>query len=133
MMEFYLPVKSVHICAVALSGMLFLLRGGTALAGARWPYAAPVRYASYAIDTVLLSAALMLVTMLPAALFANHWLTAKLVLVVVYIAFGVFALRRHGARRGRAACYLAALASYATIIGIAITHSPLGPLTYMLP
>ena len=36
-----------------------------ALAGQRWPRVAPVRYASYAIDTTLLTAALMLVTILP--------------------------------------------------------------------
>ena len=39
--------------------------------------AAPVRYLSYAIDTVLLTAALMLLTILPGAMFANGWLTAE--------------------------------------------------------
>ena len=49
---------------------------------------------SYTIDTVLLTAALMLLTILPGAMFANGWLTTKLVLVVVYVVLGTFALKR---------------------------------------
>ena len=94
MIEFYPQIRSVHILAVCLSGGLFALRGLGVLAGMRWPQAAAVRYLSYSIDTVLLTAALMLVTILPGALFANGWLTAKLVLLVVYVVLGVFALRR---------------------------------------
>ena len=36
------------------------MRGIAMLAGARWQMAAPLRYLSYTIDTVLLTAALML-------------------------------------------------------------------------
>jgi hypothetical protein len=43
-----------------------------------WPRFAPVRYLSYTIDTVLLTAALMLWTILPSGLFANGWLLALL-------------------------------------------------------
>lgn len=124
--EFYAQIKSVHILAVALSGFLFATRGGFAIAGARWPYLAGVRYLSYAIDTVLLTAALMLATVLPAALFANHWLTVKLLLVVLYIALGVFALRRGRSKRVRAACFAVALLTYFVVIGIAVAHHPLG-------
>jgi len=125
-MEFYLPIKWVHIGAVSLSGCLFALRGGASLAGAAWPHAAPVRYASYTIDTVLLSAALMLAAILPAGYFANHWLTTKLLLIVVYIVLGAFTLRRARSRRARALCFAAALIAFASVIGIAIAHHPLG-------
>jgi uncharacterized membrane protein SirB2 len=100
------------------------------LAGARWPQAFVVRYLSYTIDTVLLTAALMLVAILPAAMFANHWLTVKLVLVVAYVVLGVFALRRGRSRTIRATCYVAALLVFATIVGIARMHHPLG---WLLP
>ena len=88
--------------------------------------AAPVRFASYTIDTVLLTAALMLLTMLPAAMFANGWLTTKLILVVVYVVLGTLALKRGRTTRARAICYLAALFAFGTIIGIALAHHPLG-------
>ena len=81
--------------------------------------AAPVRYLSYTVDTILLTAALMLLTILLDAMFANGWLTAKLVLVVVYVLLGTFALKRGRTPRVRLACYVAALLVFATIIGIA--------------
>jgi uncharacterized membrane protein SirB2 len=124
--EFYPQVRAVHIGAVLASGALFALRGAGVLAGARWSRAATLRYLSYSIDTVLLTAALMLVSMLPATLFANHWLTVKLVLLVVYVVIGSFALKRGSSGRVRAICFAAALAVYATMFGIARAHQPLG-------
>ena len=126
MIEFYPQVRAVHISAVLASGALFALRGAGVLSGMRWPLAAPLRYLSYAVDTVLLTAALMLVSMLAAAVFANHWLTVKLVLLVVYVVLGSFALKRGRSARVRALCFGAAVAVYAFIFGIARTHQPLG-------
>src|SRR3546814_13229988 len=94
MIEFYPQIRHVHILTVVLSGSLFALRGLFALAGALWPHVAPVRYLSYTIDTTLLPAALMLVSILLGALFANGWLAANLVLVVVYVALRVLAMTR---------------------------------------
>jgi len=126
MLEFYPQIRGIHILAVMLSGSLFAFRGLGVLAHARWPRAAAVRYLSYSIDTVLLTAALMLLTFLPGAMFANHWLTVKMVLVLVYVALGVFALRRERSPRARAVCYFAALLVFATMVGIARAHHPLG-------
>ena len=86
--------------------------------------AAPVRYSSYAIDSVLLTAALMLLRA-AAAVFANHWLTVKLVLVVVDVGLGTLALKRARTPRGRAICYVAALVVFGVVISIARHHSPL--------
>jgi uncharacterized membrane protein SirB2 len=88
------------------------------------------RYASYAIDTVLLVAALLLVAMLPGAMFANHWLTAKLALLVVYIVLGSLALKRATTARARTLSFFAALFAYATMLGIARAHHPLGWLLF---
>lgn len=132
MIEFYPQIRFVHILAISLSGSLFALRGIGILAGARWPQATLLRYLSYSIDTVLLTAALMLLTILPAAMFVNHWLTVKLVLVVAYIVLGVYALRRGATSRVRAACYIAALLAFIAIIGIARAHHPLGWLLHWL-
>ncbi len=85
-----------------------------------------MRYLSYSIDSVLLTAALMLLTILPGAMFANHWLMVKVALVIVYVVLGVFALRRGRTPRMRAVCFFAALLVFATIIGIARAHHPLG-------
>ena len=127
LMAFYPQIKWVHVAAISTSGTLFALRGALLQAGKpRWAMAAPVRYLSYTVDTVLLTAALMLLTLLPGAMFANGWLTVKLSLVVLYIVLGVFALNRAKTPRGRLLAYLAALATFATVCSIARSHQPLG-------
>jgi len=129
MIEFYPQIKWVHIAAVLASGSLFLLRGLLLQAGQpRLAMAAPVRYLSYSIDTVLLTAALMLLTILPRAMFANGWLTAKLVLLVVYVVLGTFALKRARTPRVRLACYLLALVVFGFMLTIARGHHPMGAL-----
>lgn len=132
MIEFYLQIKWVHVAAVLCSGGLFMLRGLLVLSGSRWGMAAPLRYLSYGIDTVLLTAALMLLTILPGGMFANGWLTVKLLLLVLYVVLGTYALRRGKTFNGRLLCYLAALAVYGFMLGIARTHHPFGFLHTLL-
>ncbi len=125
--EHYLAIRHLHVASVVLSGCVFLLRGLLIQAGRKkWALAALVRYTSYTIDTILLVSALLLVAILPWAMFANGWLATKLVLVVLYVVLGTYALKRGRTRRVRAICYLAALATFIIIIGIAIAHQPLG-------
>ena len=127
MIEFYGQIKTVHIAAVVLSGALFALRGLLVQFGRpALGMAAPLRWSSYAIDTVLLTAAMMLLTILPGALFANGWLATKLALLVAYVGVGTFALKRGRTPRVRSACYVLALAIYASMFSIARAHHPLG-------
>ena len=127
MIEFYAEIKWVHVAAVLASGGLFLLRGLLVqLKRGNWAMAAPLRYLSYSIDSVLLTAALMLVTILPHALYANGWLAVKLVLLVVYIVLGSFALRRGRTPRARLISYTLALATFAFMLTVARAHRPLG-------
>jgi uncharacterized membrane protein SirB2 len=126
MIEFYPQIKAVHIAMVIASGFLFALRGAGVLAGMRWPMRLPVKLLSYSIDTTLLTAALMLFTILPHAMFSNGWLTTKLVLLVLYIGLGTFALKRGRTPRTRAVTYVAALCVFAFIVSIARAHHPLG-------
>ena len=132
MMEFYPQIKWIHVGVVIASGGLFLLRGIAVQAQAQWPMRAPVRYLSYGIDSVLLAAAVALVAVLPAALYANGWLTVKLVLLVVYIVLGTIALKRGRTQRQRLAAFIAALAVYGSIIAVARAHHPLGPLVALV-
>jgi uncharacterized membrane protein SirB2 len=126
MIELYPDIKWVHVCAVIASGTLFAIRGAGVLGGARWPMWPPLRYLTYTIDTVLLTAALMLVTILHQYPFVQAWLTTKVLLLVAYIVLGTFALKRARTQRGRALCYGAALAVFLFIASVARAHHPLG-------
>ncbi len=125
MIEYYPQIKAVHVGTVLASGALFAVRGALVLGGSRWGMAAPLRFLSYGIDTVLLTAAMMLLVVLHLGPATHPWLALKIGLLLVYIVLGSFALKRASTPRGRAACYVAALLLYAWMIGIARAHHPL--------
>ena len=131
MIEFYPQIKAVHIAAVIASGSLFAVRGLLMLAGSRWTHHAALRYASYAIDTVLLSAALMLTSLIRQYPGTHGWLTVKVVCLLFYIVLGSFALKRAGTRRSRGLCLVAALALYLFIVSVARTHSGWGAFLWL--
>lgn len=133
MIEFYPQIKWVHVAAVIASGGLFALRGVGTLSGAAWPMWAPLRYLTYTVDTVLLTAALMLATILHQYPFVHGWLTLKVLLLVAYIVLGTFALRRARTRSTRAWCFAAALLVYLFIVSVARAHHPLGILRHLFP
>lgn len=129
MLEFYPQIRSVHIAAVLTSGALFFLRGLVLHLGGKWAMAAPLRYLSYTVDTVLLTAALMLATILHQYPFVHGWLTVKVLLLVVYVVLGTFALKRASTRKARVLFWFAALGVYAFIISVARAHHPWGIVT----
>jgi len=130
--SFYLPLKWVHVSAVMLSGSVFLVRGLAVIAGQQWPLRPWLRFASIGIDTVLLTAALLLVWMLPSAVFANGWLTAKLVLLGFYVVLGTLALKRARSQHIRVLCFVAALLSFSAMVSIARAHDPWAPLRWLI-
>ena len=124
--ELYVHLKPLHIGLVLCSGGLFASRGLAALLGAVWPMAAPVRYASYVLDTCLLLAGLSLWWMLGLNPLRELWLGTKLGLLLCYIVLGSLALKRARRRPLRWACWLAALVCYAFMLSVARYHHPLG-------
>lgn len=131
MIEFYPQIKWVHVAAVLASGGLFALRGIAMLAGARWFMAAPLRYLSYTVDTVLLTAAMMLATVLHQYPFVQAWLTVKVLLLVAYVVLGSYALKRGATRAARARAFVAALLVYVFIISVARAHDARGALALL--
>jgi len=132
MLEFYPQIKWVHIAAVCASGTLFMLRGLALQAGATWVMSAPLRYLSYTIDTVLLTAALMLTTILHQYPFVNAWLTVKVLLLVLYIGLGSFALKRGSTPSVRRSCWIAAMCVFVVFVTVARAHHPLGVFAHLL-
>jgi uncharacterized membrane protein SirB2 len=127
--SYYFEIRQIHIAAVLASGSLFLLRAlACNLFRSGWPMAAPVRYLSYAIDTILLLAAITLTTIIGQYPFVNGWLTVKALLLVAYIALGLRAFR--APRRAHRIGYtVAASTLFLFIISVARAHDPLGIFT----
>jgi len=124
----YLVIKQVHIASVVLSISLFALRGGLVLSGRplrHWT----LRILPHVVDTVLLASAIALAWMLHQVPLVDAWLTAKVLGLIVYVALGTLALKRATTPTGRTAAFLAALLTFAYIVGVALTKSPWSWLT----
>jgi uncharacterized membrane protein SirB2 len=119
----YLAVKHLHMSCVALSGTLFLLRGGWMLADSgmlarRW-----VRVLPHVVDTLLLTSAIVLAWWSGQYPLAQNWLTAKVLGLIVYIVLGTVALKRGRTKTVRTIAFAGALLCFAYIIGVAVTRS----------
>jgi uncharacterized membrane protein SirB2 len=122
--EYYFLVKHVHVTCVALSIALFALRGGFALAGSTAFRHPVLRVLPHAIDTVLLTSALLLATIIHQYPFVNGWLTAKVLGLVAYVVLGSLAVRPGRPPRLRAVAYALALVAAGYIVATALHHDP---------
>jgi uncharacterized membrane protein SirB2 len=118
----YLALKHLHITFAALSGSFFLLRGvwmlqDSPLLQRRW-----VRIVPHVVDTLLLASALGLVFWSGQYPFVQNWLTAKVLALVAYIVLGTIALKRGKTKGIRTFALLAALATFAYIVAVALTR-----------
>jgi uncharacterized membrane protein SirB2 len=126
MAEYYLPLRHAHIGFAMLSVSLFTLRGCLMLAQSPHVNSAWLKYPSYLIDTLLLTAALMLTSVIHQYPFGNGWLTMKVALLVVYVVLGSIALKRGRTRRIRITALIAALLTVGFLVTVARAHHPLG-------
>lgn len=122
----YAALKILHLTAVGLSLCWFALRWLGVLARATWPMGRLARYFSVAVDVVLLCAGLGLWWLGRWQLLESPWLATKLVLLVVYIVLGSWALKRARHWRGHLGFGLAALGVALWMVGVALVHHPLG-------
>jgi uncharacterized membrane protein SirB2 len=126
MTGYYLLLRHAHIGCAILTIALFVLRGGLMLAESPWQGNVVLRYLPHVIDTVLLTTALMLATVIHQYPFSAGWVTMKVVLLVVYIVLGSIALKHGRTKRIRTAAFVAALLTIGFLVTVARTHHPLG-------
>jgi len=126
MTGYYLALRQVHIACAVLTITLFTFRGLLMVAGSQLHRNVILRILPVAVDTVLLTTALMLTTVIRQYPFATGWLTMKVALLVAYVVLGSIALRPGRTRGVRMAAFISALATVAFLVTVARAHSPLG-------
>lgn len=126
MAAWFVQILWIHIGCVIASGSLFFSRGCMMLGGLPIANHVVLKRISMVIDSLLLAAAIALTTIIHQYPFVQAWLTIKVILLVVYIVLGVFALRRGRTRAVRATCFVAALIVFLFIVTVARTQNPLG-------
>jgi uncharacterized membrane protein SirB2 len=121
-MHAYLAIKHLHMTCAAISGSFFILRGiwkmrDSAMLQQRW-----VRITPHLVDTLLLASALTLAFWSGQYPFQQNWLTAKLLALLAYIAFGTIALKRGKTPLIRAWAFAAAIFTFAYIVAVALSR-----------
>ena len=121
----YMMAKHLHLTAVGLSILLFVFRFiwsqfDASVLSKKW-----VKILPHIVDTVLLASAIWLCVILSQYPFVNAWLTFKVVGVVLYIVFGLFALKKAKTTMGKWSFFVAALAVLMATAMVAVTKQPL--------
>jgi uncharacterized membrane protein SirB2 len=120
-MTSYLFIKHLHVSLAVLTLLSFSLRGYWMARQSELLQKKLTRILPHVVDTLLLISAFTLVVMSGQYPFVVGWLTLKLLLLLVYIVLGTFALKRGKTRRQRGYFLLASLATLLTIFALALT------------
>lgn len=121
----YLAIKHLHISCAVLSGSFFLLRGIWMLRDSDMLQRRWVKVVPHVVDTLLLASALVMVFWSGQYPFVQGWLTAKVLALMAYIVLGTIALKRGKTKSVRTWAWLAALATFAYIVAVALTRQVL--------
>lgn len=121
-MEAYSAVKLMHISFAVLSIAGFFYRWTLIQAGKDLKASFVTKVLPHIIDTVLLGSAVALIVMGPFDLMSEHWLLAKIVLVIAYILFGIRAFRPGLPMEMRRKSFIAATVCVVLILMFALEH-----------
>jgi uncharacterized membrane protein SirB2 len=116
----YSALKHSHVGIAYLSIILFIFRFALFKFMPTFKSNKLLKILPHIIDTFLLIFAIWLCTIISQYPLTDHWLTAKVLGLVGYIAFGTIAIKQ-----GKNWAFVAALVSFAYIFGAAKTHSAL--------
>ncbi|HCX87819.1 MAG TPA: regulator SirB [Gammaproteobacteria bacterium] len=127
-MDTYSLIKYIHTGCAALSVCGFVVRGVWALRDSPQLHHRLVRVLPHVVDAVLLASALLMLYLSSYRPSGSDWLSYKLAGVLLYIGFGMLALRRGRTRVQRAGAFAAALLVFAYVVAVAVTGQrwPLG-------
>jgi uncharacterized membrane protein SirB2 len=114
------------VTCVVITASGFLLRGFWMLTDSPRLNRPWVKVVPHVVDTLLLASAIALVVLTHQLPWEQSWVLAKILGLLAYIGFGMVALRRGRTKVLRVATWLAALVSFAYIVSVALTRSPLG-------
>ncbi len=121
----YTLIKMIHVSSVVISFLLFFVRGiwlisNSAQLQQRW-----VKILPHVIDTILLTSAVVLAYKIQQSPFADAWLTAKVIGILIYIGLGMIAMRFGKTHQIRIKAWIAAECVFVYIVLVALTKSPI--------
>jgi uncharacterized membrane protein SirB2 len=127
----YSLLHSIHVAFAVITISGFMLRGYWLFADSAWLGKRVTRVAPHVIDALFLASGIAIVLELRLDVLANGWLLAKFAGLLAYILLGMVVMRFGRTREIRLLAFVGALASYAFVVGAAITKSPASWLAQM--
>ena len=120
----YLLIKSLHMITAVATISGFVLRGYWMMIGSEKLQLKVVRIAPHIIDTLFLLSGIALISILNLNVLSAPWLLAKFAGLIAYIVLGAIAIKRGPTLQIRIIAFVAAIAVFAYIIGVAVAKSP---------
>ena len=116
-------IKLIHISTAFISISLFLIRGiwvfkNSSMMSKKW-----VKILPHINDTILLITAIILAVGLQQYPFTHDWMTAKFIALLLYIVFGMFALKRAKEMKNKMIFFVLSLLIFGYIVGVALTRT----------
>jgi len=116
-------IKEIHILTAFISVSFFMLRflwviRDSGMMTKRW-----VKIVPHVNDTILLIAAIILAVSIQQYPFIHSWLTAKFIALILYIVFGMFALKRAKTKLTKGVFFILAVSSFGYIVLVAVTRT----------
>lgn len=127
----YEILRVVHVSTVILTILGFMLRGYWMMTRSDLLRRKVVKIVPHVVDTLLLLSGIGLILTLRLPVLDENWLLAKLFALVAYIVLGTIALGRGKTMRARTAAFVASLAVFAYIVGVALSKSVASWLYYL--
>lgn len=117
----YMAVKHIHLTLIAVSVLFFITRyiwvmTDSAMMQKKW-----VKVVPHIVDTLLLTSALVLCVILTQYPFVTAWLTEKLIGLILYIGFGLLALKLGKDKKIKTVGFVLAIATIAFMGKLAVT------------
>ena len=125
-MNMYFAMKHLHLVAIALSVLLFVVRYILMMANSPLNDKKFLKITPHIVDTVLLlsGVALIFITGFMPFTEAGSWLTQKLSCVLAYIALGFFTLKMGSNKVFKTFAFFGALGWLMAAAKIAMTKTP---------
>ncbi len=121
----YEILKHTHLTALAVSFLLFFVRGYLMMRQSNASKHRIFLIAPHIVNLILIGTGISLAVLLHLNPASESWLAAKLVALVIYIILGVLTFK-HPSINVRKALWLLALVVFAFIVSVAQSKNPLG-------
>jgi len=116
-------IKLLHMSTAFISISLFLLRGFWVFQESPMMKKKWVKILPHVNDTILLITAILLAIGIQQYPFVDAWLTVKFIALLVYIVFGMYALKRAKEMKNKLIFFILALMTFSYIVAVALNRT----------